>query len=79
VLCPGNNVSTTTAGSSQNVGGTSSTQTNGGAPHQSPPQAPSSIQFIQGNVELEQIQVKDWDDKAFEDEAAEDAVPARVQ
>jgi hypothetical protein len=31
------NMSTTTAGSSQNSGGASSTQTSRGAPHQSPP------------------------------------------
>jgi hypothetical protein len=36
-----NNMSTTAPGSSQNGGGTSSTQTNGGALHQSPMQTPS--------------------------------------
>jgi hypothetical protein len=37
------NMSNTTAGSSQNDGGTSSTQTNGGDSHQSPPRAPSPV------------------------------------
>jgi hypothetical protein len=54
-----NNASTTAVGSSQNTRGASSTQTNGGAPHQSPSQAPSPIQVIQENVELEQLHVKD--------------------
>jgi hypothetical protein len=59
ILHPANNTSTTAVGSSQNVGGVSSTQTNEGVPHQSPSWAPSSIQVIQGNDELKQIQVED--------------------
>jgi hypothetical protein len=74
VLPPPNNISTTAAGSSQNTGGTSSTQINRGTPHQSPPQALSPIQVIQGNTKLEQIQVEDW-----EDEAAAKAELAKVQ
>jgi hypothetical protein len=31
----------------------------------------SPIQVIQENAELEQVQVEDWVDEAFEDEAAE--------
>jgi hypothetical protein len=53
-------------------GGTSSTQANGGALHQSPLQAPSPAQVIQGDPELDQIQVQDWDQEAYEDEAVEE-------
>jgi hypothetical protein len=53
------NMSTTTAGSNQNGGGTSSTQTNGGAPLQSPSRAPSPVQVIQANAEFNQIQMQD--------------------
>jgi hypothetical protein len=73
-----NNASTTTAGSSQNIGGSSSTQTNGGLPHQSPLWAPSPIQVIQGNTKPEQIQVEDWEDEAFEDNVAEEEELPRV-
>jgi hypothetical protein len=59
VLPPPNNVSTTIVESSQNARGTNSTQTNGGAPPQLPPRAPLPLQVIQGNIELEQIQVED--------------------
>jgi hypothetical protein len=79
VLGPTINTSTTAAGSSQNPGGANSTQTNGGAPHQSPPWTTSLIQVIQGSTELQQIQVEDWEDEAFEDEAAEEVELARVQ
>jgi hypothetical protein len=65
-------MSTTALGSSQNGGGTSSTQTNGGALHQSPLQAPSPAQVIQGDPELDQIHVQDWDQEAYEDEAVEE-------
>jgi hypothetical protein len=58
-----NNTSTTELGSSQNLEGTSSTQTNGGALHQSLLWAPSLIQVIQDNIELEQIQVEDWEEE----------------
>jgi hypothetical protein len=71
-------MSTTITGSSQNGRGTSSTQTNGGAPHQSPPRAPSSIQVIEGDVELNQVQVQDWDEEDNEDEVAEEEL-IRVQ
>jgi hypothetical protein len=59
--------------------GTSSTQTNGGTLHQSPSRVPLPIQVIQENTELEQIQLKDWEDEASQDEAAEEAELARVQ
>jgi hypothetical protein len=74
-----NNISTTTAGSSQNARGASSTQTNegGGTLDQSPSQASSPIQVIQENAELEQIQVEDLEDETFEDEAAEEEELAR--
>jgi hypothetical protein len=68
---PVNNVSTTVAGSSQNNGGTSSTQTNGGASHQFPLRVPLPIQVYQENAELEQIQLEDWEDKAFEGKAGQ--------
>jgi hypothetical protein len=73
-----NNTSTTAPRSSHNLGGTNSTQTNGGAPHQSLLWAPSLIQVIQDNAELDQIQVEDWKNEAIEDEAAEEEL-ARVQ
>jgi hypothetical protein len=72
-------MSTTVAGSSQNGGGSSSAQTNGGVPHQSPPWAPSPVQVIQANVELEQVQVQDWEEEASDDEAAEEEELLRVQ
>jgi hypothetical protein len=37
------------------------------------------IQAIQENVELEQLHVEDWKDKASEDEVVEEAELARVQ
>jgi hypothetical protein len=79
VLPSPNNVSTTAAGSSQNTGGTSSTQTNGGTPHQLLSWAPSPIQVIQGNAEPGQIQVKHWEDEAFEDETTTEVELGRVQ
>jgi hypothetical protein len=60
-------MSTTTAGSSQNDGGASSTHTNGGDPHQSPLRAPSPIHANQGDAELNQIHVQDWDEEDHED------------
>jgi hypothetical protein len=63
-----NNASTMVAGSSHNLRCASSTQTNGGAPHQLPPRAPLPIQVIQENAELEQIQMEDWEDDAVEEE-----------
>jgi hypothetical protein len=72
-------MSTTAAGSNQNVGGTSSIQTNGGAPHQSPLWAPLLVQVIHGDIKLEQVQLQDWEEEAFEDEAAEEEELLRVQ
>jgi hypothetical protein len=73
-------MSTTAAGSSQNGRGASSTQTNGGDPHQSPLRAPSPVQAVQGNIEFDHIQVQDWDEEAEEDEAtAEEEELVRVQ
>jgi hypothetical protein len=37
------------------------------------------IQVIQENTELEQIQLKDWEDEASQDKAVEEAELARVQ
>jgi hypothetical protein len=61
--------STIAAGSSQNGGGTNSTQTNGGDPHQSPPRAPSPVQVIQGDTKFDQIQVQYWDEEVEKDKA----------
>jgi hypothetical protein len=61
-------MSTIVVGSSQNGGCTSSTQTNGGDPHQSPSRALSLVQVGQGDTELDQIQVQDWEEEAKEDE-----------
>jgi hypothetical protein len=63
---------TIVVGSNQNRGGTSSTQTNGGAPQQPPPWAPSPIQVIQGDTELEQVQLQDWEEEASGDEVMEE-------
>jgi hypothetical protein len=57
-------MSITAAGSSRNDRGTSCTQTNGGDPRQ------SLVQDVQGDAELDQIEVQDWDEEAEEDEAA---------
>jgi hypothetical protein len=72
-------MSTTAVGSSQNGGGTRSIQTNGGALHQSPLWAPSLVQVIQGDIKLEQVQLQDWEEEAFEDKAAEEEELLRVQ
>jgi hypothetical protein len=73
-------LSTTIVGSIQNSRGIRSTQTNGGDLCQSPPRALSPVQFIQGDTELDQIQVQDLDDEAEEDKAAtEEEEMARVQ
>jgi hypothetical protein len=63
-------MSITATGTSQNDGGASSNQTNGGDRHQSPSRTPSPLQVIQGDAEFNQIQVQDWDEEADEDEAA---------
>jgi hypothetical protein len=60
---------TTAAGSSQNGGAASSTQTNGGAPHQTSLRAPSLVQVIHDDPEFDQIKVQDWDEEAKEIEA----------
>jgi hypothetical protein len=75
---PANNISTIAVGSSHNGRAASSTQTNGGAPHQSPPQAASPIQVIQVDVELKKIQVQDWEEEASEDEVVEEEELLRV-
>jgi hypothetical protein len=75
-------ISTTAAGPSQNSGATSSTQIGRGAPCQSPMRAPSPIHMAQGDAELDQVQIHDWDEEAEEDEAAaeeEEEELARVQ
>jgi hypothetical protein len=66
--------------SSQNGEAASSAQTNGGAPHQSPLRAPSSLQAIHGDTELDQTQVQYWDEEAEEIEAViEEEELIRVQ
>jgi hypothetical protein len=60
-------MSPTTTGSRQNGEGTSSTKTNGGDLHQSPPRAPPLVQVIQGDAKFDQIQVQDWDEEAKQD------------
>jgi hypothetical protein len=72
-------MSTTTTGTSQNSGGASSTQTNGGDKHQSPPRAPSSLQVIQGDTELDQIPIQDWDEVEEDEAAAEEDELIKVQ
>jgi hypothetical protein len=52
-------MSTTTSGFSQNGGGTNSTQTNWGDPTPITPRALSPVQDVQGDAELDQIQVQD--------------------
>jgi hypothetical protein len=70
-------MSTTTAGSSQNSRGTSSNQINGGDPCESPLRALSPVQDVQGDAELDQIHVQDWDEE--DEAAAEEEELARVQ
>jgi hypothetical protein len=41
----------------------------GGAPQQSPPQAPSPIQVLPGDTKLSQVQIDDWDEETKEEEA----------
>jgi hypothetical protein len=73
-------MSTLVAGSNQNDRGNSSTQTNGGDPHQSTPMVLPPVQDVQDNAKLDQIQVQDWDAEAEEDEvAAGEEELARVQ
>jgi hypothetical protein len=73
-------MSTTAAGSIKNGGGASSTQTNGGDLHQSPQRVLSLVQVLQGDAELDQIQMQDGDEEAEEDEAAmEEEELVRVQ
>jgi hypothetical protein len=71
-------ISTNMVGPSQYIGTASSTQTNGGALRQSPPQAPSPVHMAQGDAELDQVQIQDWDEEADEDEAAVEEELARV-
>jgi hypothetical protein len=78
-LAPNNNASTVATGSSQNAGDAGSTQTNGGAPRQSPLRTPSLSHDTQEHVELEQLQVEDWEDALLEDKATEEVELARVQ
>jgi hypothetical protein len=73
-------ISTAAAGPSQNSGATSSTQTAKRAPHQSPTRAPSPIHMTQGDIELNQVQIHDWDEEAEEHKATtEKEELARVQ
>jgi hypothetical protein len=73
-------ISTTVAGISQNSGTASSTQTGGGAPRQSPSWAPLPVHMAQGDTELNQVQIHDWDEEVEEDEAAaKEEELARVQ
>jgi tRNA C32,U32 (ribose-2'-O)-methylase TrmJ len=41
--------------------------------------APLPAQVIQGDVELEQVQLQDWEEEAFEDETAKKEELFRVQ
>jgi hypothetical protein len=61
---------TTTVGSSQNGRAASSTQTKGGASHQTSLRAPSPVQAILDDLEFDQIHVQDKDGEAEEIEAA---------
>ncbi len=55
-------------------------RTGEGAPRQSSPWAPSPVHMAQGDAELDQVQIHDWDEEAEEDEAAaEEEELARVQ
>jgi hypothetical protein len=65
-------MSTSALGASHNGGGTSSTQTNGGNSLQSPLWAPLPAQVIKGDAKPDQVQVQNWDEEAYEDEAAEE-------
>jgi hypothetical protein len=71
--------STSTTGPSQTNGVATSCHTTGGAPHQSPPQAPSPIHMLPGDAWLGQVQIDDWDKEAKEEASAEEEELARVQ
>jgi hypothetical protein len=74
------NMPTTTASSYHDGRVASSTQTNGGAPHETPPRAPLSVQVIHDDPEFDQIQVQDCDEEAEEIKvAAEEEELIRVQ
>jgi hypothetical protein len=74
------NMPTTVAGSSQNGGAASSTQTNGDAPHQTSLRAPLPVQVIHDDPEFDQIHVQDWDEEVEEIKAvAEEEELIRVQ
>jgi hypothetical protein len=73
-------ISTTAARSSKNSGTASSTQTGRGAPRQSPLRAPLLVHMAQGDAEIDQVQIHDWDKEAEENKAAaEEEELARVQ
>jgi hypothetical protein len=65
-------ISTTVVGSSQNSAAANSAQTGGGAPRQSPTRAPSPVHMAQGDAELDQVHIHDWDEEAEKDEVAEE-------
>jgi hypothetical protein len=71
--------STTATGPSQNSGAASSTQTGRGARHQSPTRAPSPLHMVQGDAELDQVQIHDWGEETEEDKVAAEEELARVQ
>jgi hypothetical protein len=60
--------STSATGPSQTNGATTTSHTMGGAPQQSPPQAPSPIQMLPDDAKLSQVQIDDWDEEAKEEE-----------
>jgi hypothetical protein len=75
------NMSTTTAGTSQNGRGTSSTQTSGGDQHlnTNPPPPPPPPQVNQDEAESNQIKIEDWDEEDEDEAEAEENELIRVQ
>jgi hypothetical protein len=62
--------STTVAEPSHTHGVITSSQTSAGAPHQSPPLAPSPVHMLPGDADPDQVQINDWDEEAEEEEEA---------
>jgi hypothetical protein len=73
--------STTIAGPSHTHDAATSSQTNAGAPRQSPLRAPSPVHMLPGDAKPDQIQIDDWDEETEEEEevASEEEELARVQ
>jgi hypothetical protein len=71
-------ITTCTTAIESSHGAATSIQAIAGASHQSLPRAPSPTHTLPGDVDLDHIQIDDWDEEAKEEAAAEEAELARV-